>query len=93
MHSSPSTINQRLLAMMVNQYKSTHQGMMPEKIVLTPQAALALALKEAYGDSFMGTQVVSAPFTENEVAQPGHGTKLGVFMYGNPESIRSCDLK
>jgi hypothetical protein len=79
--------------MMVNQYKSTHQGMLPEKIILTPQAALALALKEAYGDNFLGVQVVSMPFEENEVAQPGQGTKLGVFMHGNPESIRSCDLR
>jgi hypothetical protein len=79
--------------MMVNQFKSSHHGMMPEKIQLTPQAALALALKEAYGDSFMGVPVVALPFTENEVTQPGTGTRLGIFMHGNPESLRSCDLR
>ncbi len=93
MHSSQGTINQRLLALLVNQFKSHHQNAMPRKIQLTPQAALALALKEAYAKEFMGIEVIAAPFTENDVAQPGTGTRLGVFMHGNPESLRACELR
>lgn len=77
---------------MVQQFKSSHRGAPPSKIVLTPQAALALGMKEAYGPIFMGIKVEAAIFSEEAVARPGSGTHLGVFMHGKPEALRSVDL-
>jgi hypothetical protein len=93
MPHSLASLNHRLLALMVNQFKTSHQGMPPEKIVLTPQAALALALKEAYGNTFLGVLIEALPFTEKDVTSPGNGTRLGIFMHGTPEAIRACDLR
>ena len=79
--------------MMVGQFKTAHGGIPPTKIVLTPQAALALALKEAYTPEFMGVGIEARPFDETEIAQPGKGSQLGIFMRGNPEALRACDLR
>jgi hypothetical protein len=81
-----------LLGAMVMQYRTAHRHQDPERIILTPQAALALALMQTYSGQFQGIEVEARQIDENEVAKPGEGTKLGVFLKGDPESLRCCDL-
>jgi hypothetical protein len=90
--SLPFILNQRLLLAFVRQYQAQHQGQLPKAIQLTPQAALALALKEAYRAEFLGVPLVAAPFDDTEVVAPGQGRRLGVFLHGQPEALRACDL-
>lgn len=89
---SSQSLNHKLLALVVNQFQKLH-GRLPLKIVLTPAAAMALAMKQAYGTHFMGVELEAAPFSETEIAQPGTGTRLGVLIHGSPEVIRACDLR
>ena len=77
------------LKTMLQQYRDRHQKD-PEEIVITPLAALVLALKEGVPSSYAGIPIHGRDFTDNEAALSGR--KLGIFYREDEAALRSCDL-
>lgn len=89
-----STAN-KVLTAMVKQYQQRH-GHLPQQIVLTPLALLALALKDSVKPRWMSVPVVCREIGENEAARDtASGQGLGVFVLAEDQGGRlvSCDLK
>src|SRR4051812_41834890 len=91
MEKSVNSNERSLLSKMLAQFRHRHWAS-PSKIVVTPQAAVALALFETYGPTFEGIEIESRIFSEDEVVGLGEGTAIGVFLQDNPPKLRSCDL-
>ncbi len=76
---------------MVKQYQEKH-GCNPEKIVMTPFAALCITIKEGISSSYNRIPVEGRDFDERDVTNnPAEAKCLGIFMKGN--TIRAVDLK
>ena len=77
----------------LERYKST-TGKFPAELVLTPLAAVVLALKEPYGKFALGVPICCRVFSEQQVVEPSAGSRLGILVVNSGEEIqlRSCSL-
>jgi hypothetical protein len=84
-----------MLPSMLSQYRKTHNNSSPAEIVVTPLAAVVLAMKKCVIQFCDGVRVVGKDFKETEAVAPGTGSRLGVFVrQSNGEmSLVSCDLR
>lgn len=83
----------KVLTKMVEQFKATHQGKLPEKIVVEPLALTSLALKRSIAPMWNGCAVESRDDVKaSETRKPGEGTALGVFVDARRGQLVAVDL-
>lgn len=69
-------------------------GKRPSAIVVAPAAALVLAKREELPTQINGIPVQMRLWDESEVAIPGSGVKLGIFVKeGTVLALRACELQ
>lgn len=78
---------------MVEQFKASHQGKLPVKIVVEPLALTALALKKSIAPTWNGCPVeCREDVSASETRKPGQGTALGVFVDARRGQLVAVDL-
>jgi hypothetical protein len=80
----------KVLKTIYRTFYSLHKEI-PNKIVVTREAAVALCLKEGISPVFGGAEVEIREFNSDEAMIPGTGAQLGIFCKDG--SIRACELK
>ena len=77
---------------MVDQYVAKH-GRQPERIVITPYAAVALTLSQGVSTSCNGIPVVSKEFDEADTCQKEGDVSRGLGIFVRENKLRSVDIK
>ena len=81
---------------MVSQYQAKH-GRKPERIVVTPYAAIALALESGgtggVSSACEGVTIVSKEFDEDTVCQKEGDVARSLGVFVRNRCLVSCDLK
>lgn len=88
-------MNANVLTEMLQQFQRKHQKL-PQHIVVSPLALLALSLRKSIAQRWQQIPVVCRDLREDEVAKAGESvTGMAVFMIPEGLSARivSCDLK
>jgi len=84
-----------VLTLMVEQFSRRH-GRLPQQIVLTPLALLALAIKGSVAPTWLTVPVTCREIAEAEATDDvGLGNALGIFVLPEDRTGRlvACDLK
>jgi hypothetical protein len=84
-----------VLTLLVNQFERRH-GLLPQQIVLTPLALLALAIKGSVAPTWLSVPVTCREINESEATDDiALGKLLGVFVLPEERTGRivACDLK
>jgi hypothetical protein len=84
--------NEKLLSKMVAQFKTAHQGALPERIVVEPVALVALGIKKSVAQMWEGVRVECREIEQKEAVKPGKGVRLGVVLDTKTSQIVACDL-
>ena len=80
----------------LDEYRLSHDGKNPAKIVVTPHAALALGSDPDFKISSFGeVEVQVVPFDGAEAVEPGAGSRIGIFMRdtGVQQHVAAVDLR
>lgn len=78
---------------MVEQFKASHQGKLPEKIVVEPLALVSLTLKKSIAPRWAGCPIECRDDVKaSEARKPGEGTTLGVFVDARRGQLVAVDL-
>lgn len=78
--------HEKVLTLLVNQFKARHGGKMPGEIIVHPVAVAALALKQSVAPTWNGIKVTCR---EVKPTQAG-GLNLGITVYDG--ALRGFDL-
>ena len=83
----------KVLTKMVEQFKTAHQGNLPEKIVVEPLALTSLTLKRSIAPKWAGCPIECRDDVKAaETRKPGEGTALGVFVDARRGQLVAVDL-
>jgi hypothetical protein len=80
----------------LDEYRVSHAGGKPLKIVITPHAVLALGADADFKlSSFGGIEVQVTSFDGSEAVEAGKGTRIGLFMRDNgiQQHVAAVDLR
>jgi len=80
----------------LDEFRTSHGGGKPIKIVVTPHAALALGSDPEFKISSFGEiEVQVTPFDGEEAVEPGKGTRIGIFVRdtGIQQHVAAVDLR
>lgn len=79
--------HEKVLTLLVNQFKARHDGKMPKEIVVHPVAVAALALKQSVAPRWNGIPVSCR---EIKPEKQSNGVSLGITVYDG--ALRGFDI-
>lgn len=82
----------KLLTKMLEQFRQSHGGALPVRIVVEPIALIALGIKKSAAQVWSGVPVQCREIEQREIRKPGQGTSLAVILDTKTSHLVASDL-